>query len=149
VFALRQPHELLAEVSSLQQSEERVRRTGQSFGHGLTVFERSGRRHRAQLLQRVRPAIEVLSATEYLIDLVNYVEECGDFGFGWECLVYGYPSSTLVTTPYFQDPRNTFTHVLQPWESSVIRTHVTVTARSPLAAAYSLPSATSRFARVD
>jgi len=91
----------------------------------------------------------VPGATEYGIDIIDFVQECGDFGFGWECFVIGYPSSTAVTTTFFQDPRATFTHVLEPWESGLVRTHITVTARDPLGARFSPPSATSRFARVD
>jgi hypothetical protein len=93
--------------------------------------------------------IPVVGATEYLVDLVDFIETCGDFGFGWECLMHGYPSSTVVYTPSFQDPRNSFTHVLQPWDPGYVRTHITITARNPLTGSFSQASATSRFARVD
>lgn len=89
----------------------------------------------------------VAGATEYLVELVDYDETCGDFGFGWECHLLGYPSSVVVQSAWFQDPRSTFTSVLQSWQSGHVRTHVTVTARSPMSASFSLPSATQRFAR--
>jgi hypothetical protein len=91
----------------------------------------------------------VSGATGYKVEIVDYVQECDDFGFGWQCLVHGYPSSTIVSTSYFLDPRSTFTRVLASWEAGLVRTHYTISARNTMTGAFSLPAAVVRFERVD
>ena len=86
----------------------------------------------------------VSGASEYVVQVEDVDQSCDPY---WGCwYTYGVVQSVTITGTTFQDSRSHYLYVIDPAQDPYVHTRIKVTAKNPLSASFSGPSAESRFA---